>query len=184
MSQVTERTIDDWLAEKRAVFANMPEGRQKVLVSRDIDHVHRNRSFYLSQSEPAAYFCKECGKPERPTYVAEFQVPMVEKQICFACELWNQRLNEHKVKPSVIFNGVLYSIGPEPKKGERCDGLGFGGATWYLKHLASGRLIVTSNLWCGGDIPQEFIDKGMHDTYQSLNPLEGKLELSLVEGKL
>lgn len=173
MTQVTERTLDEWIAEREAVHALMPEGKPKVLDARDIQHVKNNRRYLLhGTGDTTAYFCKECGTPERATYVDDYKKPMLEKGICFCCELWSRRLADHLKKPTVIFDGVMYSIGPEPKKGENRQFLGFGGAGWFLRDLNTGKVTITHNLWCGGDIPKRFIEAGMRDTHVSITQQE------------
>lgn len=72
-------------------------------------------------------------------------------------EFW-ERLLENDLKRSqqvAIIDGHHYVIEPEDdKSGSR----GFGGDKFVI-HFNDGREVVTTNLWCQGEIPENYKDK-------------------------
>lgn len=96
--------------------------------------------------------CKLCGSP------IEFW--REDEDTCFSCDLWTIRQTEVSLPETVIAedgNGgrTFYSIGDENCKSPF---RGFGGAHVTI-HFFDGRVVKSSNLWCGGDIPERFYDK-------------------------
>jgi len=90
--------------------------------------------------------CSICGE----------ELKSYEKDVCFECNLWAKRLKEvnpvHKV---AIIDGTYYFIGDE----DSTDFFrGFGGARFQIE-FNDGHRVVTTNLWCGGEISPAWRDK-------------------------
>lgn len=118
----------------------------------------------IKKRKNATLICKLCGAKETPnTY---FTAPsMWRKEMCFSCDLWTRRAEELKTYPEhtiAIANGTYYCIGDENTNGIR----GFGGAKVKIT-FNDGTEIISTNLWCGGDIP---------DHLRTLLPDNAKLE--------
>lgn len=94
--------------------------------------------------------CVECGGYIKTTYGNKKS--LIEKQLCFKCELWDSRFRKMRVT-DVIINGNFYGIGNENAVGTR----GFGGKKFVIEK--DGEIIETTNLWHGGDIPKHFRDR-------------------------
>lgn len=78
--------------------------------------------------------------------------------MCFSCSIWSKRLKELKTLPEhtiAIIDGTYYSIGDEDSKSSF---RGFGGARFQIE-FNDGYKVITTNLWCGGDIPLYWRDK-------------------------
>lgn len=74
---------------------------------------------------------------------------------CFSCSLWKKRLSLVDNPNVAIIDGVFYTIGDE----NSTDPFrGFGGDKFVIK-FKDGREVTTTNLWCGGDIPEAWKPK-------------------------
>lgn len=90
--------------------------------------------------------CKICGKEHNDS-----------EDICFDCNFWSKKLLQDKENPEriAIIDGTHYFIGDEDSQsGFR----GFGGARFQIE-FNDGRKVVTTNLWCQGDIPEFWRNK-------------------------
>lgn len=93
--------------------------------------------------------CEICGSNfENEVYCGRFKKCCSSE--CFNKKFWND-IKEEKDK-HVFIDGVCYSIANESTLGI----LGFGGRKFKIKMLDDGRIIETNNLWCQGDVPEEY----------------------------
>ena len=92
--------------------------------------------------------CPTCGKESN-----EYSVKKHKE--CFECSLWRNRL-PLVGKPNIaIIDGTFYTIGDENSKDPF---RGFGGDKFVIK-FKDGRIVTTTNLWCGGNISDAWKDK-------------------------
>ena len=75
---------------------------------------------------------------------------MKEHGECFECSLWHERLSLLDDPGVAIIDGTLYAIGDED---DPSLFRGFGGDKFVIK-FKDGREVITTNLWCGGHIPE------------------------------
>lgn len=91
--------------------------------------------------------CK-CGKTIENHY--RNSDDLLEKGLCFSCNIWTERYENFSEEHLVIDN-TFYTLGEENAKDYF---RGFGGAKFLIKR--GNEIITTTNLWCGGDIPERF----------------------------
>jgi len=90
--------------------------------------------------------CSTCGK-ELDMYEEACRVKLGE---CSSCNLWRERLAKINKPNTVIIDGTFYTIGDE----NSTDPFrGFGGDKFVI-NFKDGRQVTTTNLWCGGDVPE------------------------------
>lgn len=65
-------------------------------------------------------------------------------------DFWNQKVTDRV--NTVVAEGRRFWIAPEDRLGMR----GFDGGRFVLEDLATGGRLVTTNLWCEGEIPERF----------------------------
>jgi len=101
--------------------------------------------------------CKECGEPFGTNYVESTKARQLEHNLCFGCLLWTERMNDPINNPDryLIAEHKFYSIADENMKGPR----GFGGSRWTFKRISDDKIITSTNVWYGGDIPEHFWDR-------------------------
>ena len=95
--------------------------------------------------------CKICGKEEDVSHFIH-QDELEKQGICFSCNLWQKRANDFPKEDKYlhpIIDGTYYTIGEEDSKSYF---RGFGGARFQIE-FNDGHRVVSTNLWCGGDIP-------------------------------
>ena len=90
--------------------------------------------------------CPTCGE-ELGKFVSD-ERSMEKNGECFECSLWRERLPLVGRPDVAIINGTMYTIGDENSKDPF---RGFGGDKCVIK-FKDGREVITTNLWCGGDI--------------------------------
>jgi hypothetical protein len=95
--------------------------------------------------------CPTCKK-ELGTYVpiSSDERSMEEHGECFECSLWRKRLPLVKNSNVAIIDGTFYTIGDE---NDPSPFRGFGGDEFVI-NFKDGRKVITTNLWCGGDISE------------------------------
>lgn len=93
--------------------------------------------------------CIVCGKEfDHKMYYGEYSDCCSGE--CFTKKFWNNIIaekNEH-----IIVNGTCYAIAPAPINGF----YGFGGRRFKIKMLDTDKIVETNNLWCQGEIPEEY----------------------------
>ena len=90
--------------------------------------------------------CPTCGE-EIGKFVSDEQF-MKKHGECFKCSLWRKRLPLDSTV--AIIDGTFYTIGDE---NDPSQFRGFGGDKFVI-NFKDGRQITTTNLWCGGDVPE------------------------------
>ena len=92
--------------------------------------------------------CPVCGKELKP-YEEHY---LDERGECFECSLWRERLSLIGQPDVAIIDCTFYTIGDEDSKDPF---RGFGGDKFVIR-FKDGREVVTTNLWCGGDISEHW----------------------------
>lgn len=93
--------------------------------------------------------CEICGKEIEKSYYSDNVLCSTE---CFSKHYWLEFVEKKNDKDMVRCNGTHYTIGDEDSKS--CF-RGFDGRKFKV-HFFDGRVVETTNLWCQGDIPEEF----------------------------
>lgn len=75
---------------------------------------------------------------------------LIQKNMCFSCNLWDDRSREVKGPNKMVVDGYFYSIAADATGGFR----GHGGRKFVFKRLDNGKLVVSHNVWAGGEIPK------------------------------
>jgi len=96
--------------------------------------------------------CKFCGNHVVTTYYEPIKTQLRERCICFSCNFWYEIVQNKNNKKRVFINGSAYTIQPETEKGSR----GFGGKQFTIKKFDEVEIIITTNLWSSGEIPEYF----------------------------
>jgi hypothetical protein len=100
------------------------------------------------------FTCSLCGKLERHSFVGSIAEIMKARGVCFHCGFWIEKIESPDPHRAII-EGHHYSIGDEGAS--RYEGMrGFGGRRYVIRKLATGEVIVTTNLWYQGEIPKRF----------------------------
>lgn len=95
--------------------------------------------------------CVECGNLVKSNY--HNNEKMIERNMCFGCNLWTDRIESTKRPNVMIVNSCMYTLAPEFKgPGFR----GFGGSEFTFKRLDESEVIKSKNVWFGGEIPNRF----------------------------
>lgn len=133
--------------------------------------VERNTRYALSRrtTHPEEFLnkhCLECGF-ENPHvgYGEPTKSQMRERQLCFRCNFWTERLEKIGIiddRMYIVVNGSMYSYNhnePMVDKRKYRGALGYGGSEWWIYFPASDTRVKTNNLWDGGEIPMHFRDR-------------------------
>ena len=91
--------------------------------------------------------CPTCNKEIEKSSVDESS--MKKNKECFECALWRKRLHIINNPDVAIIDGTFYTIDDED---DPSSFRGFGGAKFVI-NFKDGRVVTTTNLWCGGKIP-------------------------------
>lgn len=93
--------------------------------------------------------CEICGKEfDSLMYMGEYSRCCSSN--CFAKKFWNGICKEKE--KHVVINGVCYAVADGPVNGF----CGYGGRKFKIKMLDTGKIVETNNLWCQGDVPEEY----------------------------
>lgn len=93
--------------------------------------------------------CEICGKEfDRPIYGGDSERCCSSE--CFTKKFWNDI--EKEKEEHIFINGICYAIAEKPIFGL----LGYGGRKFKIRMFEDGRIVETNNLWCQGDIPEEY----------------------------
>ena len=100
--------------------------------------------------------CPTCGKElgANSPYSSD-ERSMKEHGECFECSLWRERLSLVGKPNIAIIDGTMYTIGDED---DPSPFRGFGGDKFVIK-FKDGRQVITTNLWCGGNISDAWKSK-------------------------
>ena len=100
--------------------------------------------------------CPTCNKELGTNIpISSDERSMKEHGECFECSLWRERLPLVGKSNIAIIDGTFYTIGDEDSKDPF---RGFGGDKFVIK-FKDGRQVITTNLWCGGDISEAWKSK-------------------------
>ena len=117
----------------------------------------------LIEGEGIMPACSECGKPFKTTYCKPYPELLRERNLCFHCNIYVHEKLPHYGKPGhVVIGCTTYSWDvkhPMVVLRNGGDGYGHGGREFAIKLLATGEIIHTNNLWCGGQIPERFLSR-------------------------
>lgn len=137
--------------------------------------------------------CSKCGKTGKNSYCEPDASQMVERKLCFGCNLWTNRFAGLAGKVgTTIIEGHLYTPGNRTSGSFR----GMAGRRFDIEYLhgpLAGQRITTFDLWSGGELPEwlkpqwpdtakflngaERVDLGKGGIYESaFNPSQGKNE--------
>lgn len=100
--------------------------------------------------------CKICGNIFSTSFMEDMKSRLLEKNICFNCNFWENKISIKDDPRTVRINGVHYHI--DDDKSHNTSFLGFGGDEFNIR-FNDGRFVTTHNLWCQGDISKHFKDK-------------------------
>ena len=98
------------------------------------------------------YRCGVCGE-----FVGEDENPLTPEMLdhgyCYSCAFWLKHFEQDKTRPeAIVVDGVHYIVGSEDGPGYTpCRG--FGGTRFEIEFLDGRETVVSTNLWCQGDIP-------------------------------
>lgn len=100
------------------------------------------------------HICRECGKHETGSWMADKQEDLEARQLCFGCGFWEEHVDRKDNSNVARIDGVHYIIGNPNQRRFR----GFAGRRFEII-FDDGREVETNNLWCQGKIPQRFKDR-------------------------
>ena len=104
--------------------------------------------------------CPTCNKEiGTGSFISSDERSMKENGECFECDIWRKSLEKLNNPETAIIDGTFYSIGDEDSKSPF---RGFGGARFQIE-FNDGRRVITTNLWCGGDISKYWRDNFYKD---------------------
>ena len=93
--------------------------------------------------------CEICGKEfDRPIYGGDSENCC--SHACFVKKFWNDI--EKEKEEHIFINGICYAIVDEPIYGF----VGYGGRKFKIRMFKDGKIVETNNLWCQGDVPDEY----------------------------
>jgi len=99
--------------------------------------------------------CKKCGGLISARNYDSKKV--IEKNICSHCNFWDEKIIKSKTdKKVIICNGTYYTIGPETN--DRNKFRGHCGRLFVFKRLDTDEIIKSTNVWCGGNIPDHYLE--------------------------
>lgn len=98
--------------------------------------------------------CKECGKVDHLRWIGGTAKQMKERQLCFSCNYWQDRVERVGHPDQAIIDGVVYQVGEKNVPGGPWM-RGYGGQQFHIL-FNDGRDVVTTNLWCNGKVPERF----------------------------
>ncbi len=102
--------------------------------------------------------CRTCGKHVRTTFVPETQKKLMEKNICFHCNYWEDRCELGKKPHSIVVGHVAYTA-HKTQPGEPSSFRGFGGSKFRFRRLGSEEIEECTNMWYQGPIPERYWDR-------------------------
>lgn len=102
--------------------------------------------------------CIKCGENIKDGRIYDYEVVSVKEVegYCFTCYFWAKQVKLHKKEPDrrFVIEGQSYCVGPEDAGALR----GRGGRKFTIKP-DKGSVIITTNLWCQGPVPEHFMNE-------------------------
>ena len=113
------------------------------------------------------HICSKCKRLARCSYDDTTNERMTTKQLCFGCNLWEERAETEFQKDNVFVAGrTMYTIGSYGiSKGEF---LGHGGRVFKITY-PDGTEHISNKVWCGGDLPFWLVDGYKTAIMESVN---------------
>ena len=106
------------------------------------------------------YICRECNievTDEDLHFFDDVVRKLVDKQLCFSCDFWVEKINIKNRNDVIRINQQHYIIGSETA--ETIGSFrGFNGRKFKIRFL-DGREIITTNLWSQSRIPDLFKER-------------------------
>lgn len=103
------------------------------------------------------YMCLKCQAPAVPSYSPPTGQQMIDRQLCFHCNYWENKAEELHTAPDprriIVDHNIYMDVGYS--RGTRAH-LGFGGREFRYRRVGSDEVILTNNLWTGGSLPPEY----------------------------
>lgn len=125
------------------------EGGEWTSMSPGTEDLAESKAQWGMPEEP----CKCCGNVFSTNYSEPTKSQLLEKNVCFKCNFWQEYL-EIKDDPNIArIEGSHYVIQPDTTGDPSWKG--FGGRKFIIR-FADGREVVTRNLWHQGEIPAHF----------------------------
>ena len=103
------------------------------------------------------HICSKCKRPARCHYSTSINERLVTKQVCYKCNLWEERAETEFKKDDVfVAERAMYTI-EEYGKPNLWGFLGHGGRVFKVTY-PDGTEHISNNVWCGGDLPFWLVD--------------------------
>lgn len=157
----------DWGRSRMAEIVAMDEKKDRVNAWSDMTNYIANLANMVRKIAEGdhVHFCTCCGRPEMATYREPTKSQLIKSSLCFGCSFWIERRAEYNAQGRkgrrLVVNGWTYGDNGD-RPNDSGSGLGFGGQRFYICQTTTGRLWTTNNLFCGGEIPAEYL-AGMPD---------------------
>jgi hypothetical protein len=98
--------------------------------------------------------CRICNEKEEGEYMNPTMTEMVVNKLCFTCNFWNEKLQIAGEPHVARIDGKHYVVGPVSDSQWK----GSGGHKFTIK-FHDGRVVITTNLWSQGEIPEIFKER-------------------------
>jgi hypothetical protein len=98
--------------------------------------------------------CVVCGHMIESRY--HNRASLVSKNMCFSCNLWDDRVKELLQPNKMVVDGYFYSLASES---DTSPFKGFGGRRFVFQRLANGEIVNSTNVWGGGKVPKVWREK-------------------------
>lgn len=137
--------------ERPTIITTDSAVHKELQSTRNFSTIHKFDDIYdfLENTRPC---CKSCGKHHYVGFVDDVRVEMLDKGFCHSCNGWDNRISKQHDENVIIANHRYYTIYPDQNGGFR----GYGGAEF--KFQRDDKLIVSHNVWSGGEVPQHMWD--------------------------
>jgi len=108
------------------------------------------------ENSPKHYNCELCGQQDcLDNYLdnCDYLPIMAKRHVCFHCAFWIHKI-ENPPPNRMIIGGCHYTVHPFMKRPNNVI-KGFSGREFYIRKM-NGQLIKSNNVWCQGNIPEQF----------------------------
>ena len=106
------------------------------------------------------YACSSCQAPTVPAYSPPTGQRMIDRQLCFHCDYWEEVANALRTssdpKRIIVDHNVYYDYG---HSNDNTSHLGFGGREFKYRRIDSDDVVSTNNLWSGARLPCKYWDE-------------------------
>jgi hypothetical protein len=105
-----------------------------------------------------AHVCVSCDKWEKNEWIPEAMKELHEKQQCHNCNFWTRKISKYGIgfEKHFVVKGTIY-LAHDSKSASKGGPVmrGFGGRE-HIILFCNNTTIVTTNLWCQGDVIERF----------------------------